>query len=82
MTVLKICLMVAYVVICIAIAIVILFQEGKQAGLGSLSGQTSNNESYWNRNKKHSREGILVRITSVLVILFFVLAAVLNIGSF
>ena len=82
MTVLKTALMIVLIVVCIAISIIILFQEGKQAGLGSLSGQTSNNESYWNRNKKHSREGRLVRITSVLVILFFVLSAVLNIGSF
>ncbi|MBQ1902705.1 MAG: preprotein translocase subunit SecG [Lachnospiraceae bacterium] len=82
MTVLKTILTIVIIVVSIAVSIIILFQEGKQAGLGSISGQTSNNESYWNRNKKHSREGVLVRLTSVLVILFFVLAAVLNIGSF
>jgi preprotein translocase subunit SecG len=74
--------MIVFIVISIAITVIVLLQEGKQAGLGSISGQTSNNESYWNRNKKHSKEGILVRVTSALVVLFFVLAAVLNIGSF
>ncbi|MCR5669274.1 MAG: preprotein translocase subunit SecG [Lachnospiraceae bacterium] len=82
MTVLKTILMIVFIVISIAITVIVLLQEGKQAGLGSISGQTSNNESYWNRNKKHSKEGILVRVTSALVVLFFVLAAVLNIGSF
>ena len=82
MAVLKAVLMVVFAIVCIAITVIILFQEGKQAGLGSLSGQTSNSDSYWNKNKKHSKEGILIRATSVLVIVFFVLAAVLNIGSF
>lgn len=82
MTVLKTILMIVFIVISIAITVIVLLQEGKQAGLGSISGQTSNNESYWNRNKKHSKEGVLVRVTSALVVLFFVLAAVLNIGSF
>ncbi len=74
--------MVVFAIICIALTVIILFQEGKQAGLGSLSGQTSNTDSYWNKNKKHSKEGILVRATTALVILFFVLSLVLNIGSF
>ncbi|MBR5637876.1 MAG: preprotein translocase subunit SecG, partial [Pseudobutyrivibrio sp.] len=39
-------------------------------------------DSYWSRNKGRSREGLLVKLTSVCVILFFVLSAVLNIGSF
>jgi len=82
MAVLKAVLMVVFAIVCIAITVIILFQEGKQAGLGSLSGQTSNSDSYWNKNKKHSKEGILIRATSALVIVFFVLAAVLNIGSF
>ena len=80
MSVFKIVLMVAFVIVCVAITAIILSQEGKSAGLGSLSGSTS--ESYWNKNKKHSKEGVLVRITTVLVVVFFIIAAVLNIGSF
>ncbi|MBQ1548657.1 MAG: preprotein translocase subunit SecG [Lachnospiraceae bacterium] len=82
MAVLKTILMIVFAVISVAITVIILFQEGKQAGLGSLSGTASNSETYWNKNKKHSREGILVTTTSILVILFFIIAAVLNIGSF
>ena len=53
MTVLKTILTIVIIVVSIAVSIIILFQEGKQAGLGSISGQTSNNESYW--NKKHNK---------------------------
>lgn len=75
----KTLLMIALIIISVVLTVVILFQEGKNAGLGSLSGQSM--ESYWNKNKGRSREGMLVRVTSVLVILFFVISAVLNIGS-
>lgn len=80
MAVLKTILMIAFIIICLAITVIILFQEGKSAGLGSLSGQTS--ETYWSKNKGRSKEGILVKATSILVLLFFIIACVLNIGSF
>ena len=80
MEVLKIVLQILLVVICVALTVIILFQEGKSNGLGSLSGQQF--DSYWSRNKGRSREGLLVKLTSVLVILFFILSTVLNIGSF
>lgn len=80
MEVLKTVLMIVFIIICLAITVIILLQEGKSAGLGSLSGQTS--ETYWSKNKGRSKEGIMIKVTSILVLLFFVLAAVLNIGSF
>lgn len=80
MDVLKTILMIVFIIICVAITVIILAQEGKTNGLGSLNGQSS--ETYWSRNKGRSREGMLVKITSILVILFFVFAAVLSIGSF
>ena len=45
MEVLKTILMIAFIIICLAIIVIILMQEGKSGGLGSLSGQTS--ETYW-----------------------------------
>ncbi|MBR1630061.1 MAG: preprotein translocase subunit SecG [Lachnospiraceae bacterium] len=76
---LKTALMIVFILVSIALTVIILFQEGKSAGLGSLSG--SNTETYWSKNKGRSREGVLIRATTVLVVLFFVLAAVLCIGS-
>ena len=72
--------MVIFTIICVAITVIILLQEGKSAGLGSLSGQSS--ETYWSKNKGRSKEGVLIKVTSVLVLLFFVIAAVLNVGKF
>ena len=65
-----------FMIICIVSSVVILLQEGKQAGLtGAISGAA---ESYWGKNKGRSMEGKLEKITKICVILFFVLAIVLN----
>lgn len=79
MAVLKTVLTVLFIIICIALTVIILLQEGKSAGLGAISGAA---ETYWGKNKGRSMEGMLVKITRVLVILFIVISAVLNIGSF
>ena len=80
MAVLKTILTILFIIICVALTVIILLQEGKSAGLGSLSGQSL--DSYWNKNKGRSKEGLMVRGTTALVVLFFIIAAVLNIGSF
>ena len=54
-------------------------QEGKSAGLGSISGAA---ETYWGKNKGRSMEGRLVMITKVLAVSFVVLAIVLNLHVF
>ena len=77
--VLKTVLTVLFVIICIALTVIILLQEGKSAGLGAISGAA---DTYWGKNKGRSMEGILVKFTTVLVILFIILSAVLNIKSF
>lgn len=74
MSTLKMIATVAYIIICIALVIVVLMQEGKTSGLGALSGAA---DSYWSKNKGRSQEGMLVKITSVLAILFVVLSVVL-----
>ena len=69
-------LTVVFMIICLIITIVILLQEGKQAGLtGAISGAA---ESYWGKNKGRSMEGKLEKITKICIILFFVLSLVLN----
>ena len=57
--------------------IVILMQEGKQAGLGAIAGAA---DTYWGKNKGRSMEGMLVKLTRIAVVLFLVLAVVLNLG--
>ena len=79
MGVLKIILTIMFIIICIALVVLVLMQEGKSAGLGAISGAA---ESYWGKNKGRSMEGALVKSTKFLAILFIVLAAVLNLKVF
>ena len=76
---LRIVLTVIFILICIALIVLVLMQEGKTAGLGAVSGAA---ETYWGKNKGRSMEGLLVKITKVLAVLFMVLAAVLNLNVF
>lgn len=79
MAVAKTIVTVVFVLICLALTVIILMQEGKSAGLGAIAGAA---DTYWGKNKGRSMEGMLVKITKVCVFLFIVIAAVLNIGSF
>jgi preprotein translocase subunit SecG len=65
-----------FMIICAAITVVILMQEGKQAGLtGAISGAA---ETYWGKNKGRSIEGKLEKATKIMVVLFFVISILLN----
>ena len=73
----KTALTVIFIIASILLIILVLMQEGKEAGLGSLTG-AADSGTYWSKNKGRSKEGGLVRATTIMAVLFFVLAAVLN----
>lgn len=75
MEILRIILTVIFVLDCIGLTVIVLMQEGKQQGLGSIAGVA---DTYWGRNKGRSMEGGLVKATTVMAILLFVLAVILN----
>ena len=76
MQILRIILTVIFAIDCVALTVVVLMQEGKQQGLGgTISGAS---DTYWGRNKGRTKEGGLVKATTIMAVLFFVLAAVLN----
>ena len=77
MEVVRIILTIIFILVCIALTALVLLQEGKSAGLGSIAGAA---ETYWGKNKGRSMEGTLVKITKYLVVAFLVIAAVLNIN--
>ncbi len=79
MDILKMIITIIFVIECIALVVVVLLQEGKSAGLGSIAGAA---DSFWGQNKGRSMEGALVKVTRVLAIGFLVLAIVLNLGVF
>lgn len=77
MEVLRIILTIIFILVSIALTVLVLMQEGKQAGLGAISGAA---ETYWGKNKGRSMEGRLVRITRYLAVAFLLLAVLLNIS--
>ena len=79
MEILKTVLLILFAIDCIALTVIVLMQEGKSAGLGTIAGMA---DSYWGQNKGRSIEGALVKSTKFLAILFIVLAAVLNLKVF
>lgn len=76
---LRIALTVIFIIVCIALVILVLMQEGKTAGLGAVSGAA---ETYWGKNKGRSMESKLVKITTCLAVVFLLLVVVLNLNVF
>ena len=76
---LRIVLTVIFIIICVALSTIVLLQEGKQQGLGVISGAA---ETYWGKNKGRSMEGKLVKFTRILAIAFMVMAIILNLNVF
>lgn len=79
MEIVRTLLTIVFIIICIALTILVLMQEGKSAGLGAIGGAA---ETYWGKNKSRSMEGTLVKVTKYLAIAFIVIAAILNINRF
>lgn len=77
MQILRTILTILFVIDCIALTVVVLMQEGKSQGLGAVAGAA---DTYWGKNKGRSMEGGLVKATTVMGVLFFVLAVVLNLN--
>ena len=74
MEALRVVINIIFILVCVALTVLVLMQEGKSAGLGSISGAA---ETYWGRNKGRSMEGMLVKITKILAVFFMLLAVVL-----
>ena len=79
MSVLYTILQIAFIADCVALTIIIIMQEGKAQGLGSIAGAA---DTYWGQNKGRSIEGGLVKATRVLAVMFFVFAVLLNLKIF
>ena len=71
----RIFLTIIFILVCIALTVIVLAQQGKDAGLGAIGGI---GDTYWGKNKSRSMEGRLVKFTTLLAVLFIVIAAILN----
>ena len=76
MEALRVVINIIFILVCVALTVLVLMQEGKSAGLGSISGAA---ETYWGRNKGRSAEGKLEKFTTIAAIAFLVIALVLNV---
>ena len=76
---LRITLTVIFILVSVALSAIVLMQEGKSAGLGVISGAA---ETYWGKNKGRSIEGKLEKITKILVVVFMLIAILLNMNLF
>ena len=68
-------LVILFIIVCIALCAVVLMQKGRDSGLGAIAGSS---DTYWDKNKSHSFEGRLILITRIMIVVFFVLALLLN----
>ena len=67
---------VIFMLICAALVVLVLLQEGKSQGLGAIQGSVEN--TYWGKNKGRSSEGMMKKLTVVLAILFILLSVFLD----
>ena len=79
MEILRYILMGMFVLVCIVATVLVLLQEGRSQGLGAIAGAA---ETYWGKNKGRSMEGNLEKWTKILMVVFFVLAVILNLSIF
>lgn len=71
----KTALTVIFIIICIAMVCLVVAQEGKEAGLGSISGGMT--DTYFSKNKGQTLQGKLLKATTVCCVLFFGVAVAL-----
>jgi len=75
----KLVLVIIFMIVCIALTIIVLSQEGKSAGLtGSISG--NGGDTYWSKNKGRSKEGALEKSTKFLAMAFILIALLLQLN--
>ena len=71
MNVLHTILTIIFILVCVALSILVLMQEGKQQGLsGAIAGGA---ETFFGKSKGRTMEQKLVKITRVCAVIFFVL---------
>ena len=66
---------IVFIILSIIMTVIVLMQEGKNNGLGALTGSA---DTYWSKNKGRSMEGALEHFTRYGAIVFMILTLVLN----
>ncbi|MGN0153085.1 MAG: preprotein translocase subunit SecG [Lachnospiraceae bacterium] len=74
----KTALTIVFIIICVIVTVLVLCQEAKDNGLGSLAGGSAAGETYWGKNKGRSKEGYLILATTICLVIFLALALLLS----
>lgn len=75
---LRIILTIAFFAASVILIIITTAQESKSRGLsGALTG-SSDTDTYWSKNKSHSKEGKIVKWSWIFIAIFFTLGILLN----
>lgn len=75
----KLAFTIVYIVIALALTVVVLFQKGKDPRQASSLMGTSG-DTFFSKNKAHTREGMLEKLTTLLAVLFVILSVVLSLN--
>ena len=77
MAILRTILTIIFILDCIVLTVVVLMQEGKEQGLGTIAGIS---DTYWGKNKGRSIEGALVKVTTSVAVAYIALSVILNLN--
>ncbi|MGI6106429.1 MAG: preprotein translocase subunit SecG [Lachnospiraceae bacterium] len=77
MAALRVILTIVFLIVCVLFVVLVLSQEGKDAGLGTIGGI---GETYWSKIRGRTAEGTRDKLTVLLAVLFFALAIILNLN--
>ena len=78
MEVAKMIVTILYIIITLGLIAAVMFQKGKDGGMSGAIGGTGS-DSFYDRNKSRTLNGILEKLTIVLAILFIVVSRVLSV---
>ncbi len=75
----QIAVTIIHIIIAVALVVVVLLQQGKDAGLsGVIGGEGA--DSFYGKNKGRSLNAILAKVTAVLAVLFIITSLILSIA--
>ncbi len=67
-----------YLVVAVVLTVIVLFQEGKDPRDSAIMGGSS--DTFFGKNKAHTMEGMMEKLTSVFAVVFFLLSIVLSLN--
>ncbi len=68
---------VLHIIVAVLLVVLVLLQEGKDAGMQSLSGSSPDSGSFFSKNSGRTKASMMSKLTAVLAVLFLITTMVL-----